>query len=102
MTQRLSTLERIFTEIASERRRQDELWGPQQHDWPVWSAILTEETGEVAEAALRVHFGHDVDLDHLREELVQVAAVAVHMVERIDAGDRPIRVNSGANGEADR
>ena len=100
MTQRPTTAtERIFDEIAAERRRQDGLWGPQRHDWPVWSAILTEETGEVAEAALRAHFSHDADLDHLREELVQVAAVAVHVIERIDAGDHPARVPPGGDGE---
>jgi NTP pyrophosphatase (non-canonical NTP hydrolase) len=97
MTQSPSAIDRIFENIAHERCRQDELWGTQRHDWPVWSAILTEETGEVAEAALRVHFGHDIDLDHLREELIQVAAVAVHMVERIDAGDRPTRTRPGEN-----
>lgn len=96
----LTNTDQIFDAIAAERRRQDELWGPQRHDWPVWSAILTEETGEVAEAALRAHFGMDVDLDHLREELVQVAAVAVHIIERIDAGDRPTRARAGGNGEA--
>ena len=98
MTERqAAAIERIFHEIAAERRRQDELWGPQRHDWPVWSAILTEETGEVAEAALRAHFGTDAELGHLREELVQVAAVAVHIIERIDAGDRPTAQRAGGD-----
>jgi NTP pyrophosphatase (non-canonical NTP hydrolase) len=79
-----TSTDQIFSDIRAERRRQDETWGPQRHDWPIWSAILTEEAGEVAEACLRVHFGHDASLDHLREELIQVAAVAVHMVEHID------------------
>ena len=79
--------DRIFDDILAERLRQDEMWGPQRHEWPIWSAILTEEVGEVAEACLRAHWGMDADLDHLREELIQVAAVAVHILERIDAGD---------------
>ncbi len=77
-------LGRIFEDIAAERRRQDEKWGPQRHTWPIWSAILTEEAGEVAEASLRAHWGEDATLDQLRAELIQVAAVAVHIVEHID------------------
>jgi TPP-dependent pyruvate/acetoin dehydrogenase alpha subunit len=40
----------------------------------------------------------DPDVDHLHEELIQVAAVAVHIVERIDAGDGPtlVRCESAA------
>jgi hypothetical protein len=48
-----NAIDEIFADISAERRRQDEKWGPQRHEWPVWSAILTEETGEVAQACLR-------------------------------------------------
>jgi NTP pyrophosphatase (non-canonical NTP hydrolase) len=41
-------------------------------------AVLTEECGEVARAAL------DCDPDALREELVQVAAVAYAILEGIE------------------
>lgn len=74
--------------VESERRRQAELWaGP--HDWgagdcssplvaaPVKLAVLVEEVGEVAKALLE----HD-DGD-LRDELVQVAAVAVAWLESL-------------------
>lgn len=78
----------IYSAISAEREAQDAKWGNQTHDMPVWSAILTEEIGEVAEAALRVHFdGERAHLAHLREELVQVAAVAVHVLEKIESGD---------------
>lgn len=78
----------IYSAISAERDAQDAKWGNQTHSMPVWSAILTEEVGEVAEAALRVHFdGEGADLSHLREELVQVAAVAVHILEKIETGD---------------
>jgi NTP pyrophosphatase (non-canonical NTP hydrolase) len=76
--------DRIFDDILAERRRQDEKWGPQRHEWPIWSTILTEETGEVAEASLRAHWSMDADLDQLLAQLIQVAAAAVHMVEHID------------------
>lgn len=82
----MSNRDKIFVDIDTERDAQDAKWGSQLHSMPVWSAILTEECGEVAEAALRVEFhGQDDHLAHLREELIQVAAVAVHMVEKIDS-----------------
>lgn len=65
--------------IESERERQDQKWGKRnEHDGDadlVLNAVLTEEVGEVAQAVLRV------DVDNLREELVQVAAVAVRWLE---------------------
>lgn len=69
--------------VRRERERQDMKWGP-SHARPVPSlAVLVEEVGEVAEAinersALGVH-----------DELVQVAAVAVAMLEGIYRGDVP-------------
>lgn len=84
----MASREAIYRDIDAERDAQDAKWGNQTHSMPVWSAILTEETGEVAEAALRVQFYGETDhLAHLREELVQVAAVAVHIIEKIDTGD---------------
>lgn len=80
--------DQIYTDISSERDSQDAKWGNQHHSMPVWSAILTEECGEVAEASLQVAFhGEKEHLAHLREELVQVAAVAVHIIEKIDSDD---------------
>lgn len=81
--------ESIYADIDAERERQEAKFGPQRHPWPTWSAILTEECGEVAEACLMAHWGSEADLDHLRAELIQVAAVAVQMVEKLDAGDFP-------------
>ncbi|HWV25411.1 MAG TPA: MazG-like family protein [Thermomicrobiales bacterium] len=81
--------ERIYADIDVERERQEARFGSQYHAWPTWSTILTEECGEVAEACLMTHWGSDADLPHLREELIQVAAVAVQMVEKLDSGDFP-------------
>lgn len=77
----------IYRDIDAERDRQEATWGPQLHSWPVWAAILGEESGEVAEACLQAHWQHAGGLEHLREELVQVAAVAVQMLEKLDGGD---------------
>src|SRR5690554_274091 len=74
--QSVSNRDNIYADITAERDAQEAKWGNQYHSMPVWSSILTEECGEVAEAALRVEFHGEQDhLAHLREELVQVAAV---------------------------
>ena len=72
-----------------ERRRQDEKWGTIENfdERPLerWLAILSEEHGELAEEI--VEFGYDGDTKHydnMRAEAVQVAAVALAMVESID------------------
>jgi hypothetical protein len=68
--------------IIVERRRQDDKWGKQQHPLPVWLTILTEEVGELAAAIMGHQFGNDdhPELDW-RKEAIQVAAVALAMVE---------------------
>lgn len=79
----------VLSEVAAERVRQDAKWGEQNHEPTEYLAILVEEVGEAAREAVEVRFGlpgrHR--LRHramLRSELIQVAAVAVAMVEAID------------------
>jgi hypothetical protein len=79
------THDEIWAAITAERARQSALWDG-EHDWgigdcsselvsaPVKAAVLAEECGEVARAAL------DGTID-LKDELVQVAAVAVAWLE---------------------
>lgn len=76
-------MENIFDEIRAERNRQDEKWGVQNHDPFIWCSILGEEVGEVNEALLSAHFGTS-KMDAYREELVQVASVAVAMIQSLD------------------
>lgn len=73
-----------FLAITGERARQDAKWGLQRHSWPEWIAILTEEVGEAAHAAVEENWRPTGDLAELRAELVQVAAVAVQVIEHID------------------
>lgn len=75
-------MESVFDEVAAERARQDERWGEQNQDDFVWGAILAEEVGEVNRAMLEARDGNGGG--NLREELLQVAAVAVAWVESID------------------
>lgn len=72
---------RAIERIRRERLRQDAKWGVQNHAPDRWSLILTEETGEVAKAALEGdHAGYIA-------ELVQVAAVALSALECAARGE---------------
>lgn len=73
--------------VLEERIRQDERWGEQNHNPYIYLAILVEEVGEMAQAALQTQYGgKHGGLDHLREEAVQTAAVALAIVECLDRG----------------
>lgn len=78
--------EKIIQEILGEREKQDQKWGEQNHNPIEWCAILVEEVGEVSKAALETHFKYDGknDLSDYRKELIQVAAVALAMIECLD------------------
>ena len=73
--------QQIFEQIEAERIRQDWLWGVQRHSLDRWLTILVEEVGEVAKALQ----GDDTEQveKEAEEELIQVAAVAVQIVEKI-------------------
>ncbi len=74
-------LERV-AEILDERDSQDDRWGLQDHSLPEWMTILMEEVGELAAATLTHRFGkQNHPNSDWREEAVQVAAVALAMLE---------------------
>ena len=77
------SIETIMAEIETERTRQDSKWGEQNHDPFLYLTILGEEYGEACEAALDARFGHR-EQNPLRQELVQVAAVAIAAIECLD------------------
>lgn len=68
----------ILGDVLHERESQHTKWGQQDHDEDRWMVILMEEVGEVARAIF------DENPDNYREELVQVAAVAVAAIEAFD------------------
>ena len=89
----------IADEIFDERLRQnykftDERDGIQRHNLLTWACVLAEESGEVVQAALQAVFDKQ-DLAHVREELVQTAAVAFAIIERIDDLDKSLFTPEG-------
>jgi len=77
------TRKEILQDINKERARQDTKWGfPQKNNLAEWGIILGEEVGEVMQAMNEVSFRNE-DQTHLLEELIQVAAVAVSIIEHL-------------------
>jgi NTP pyrophosphatase (non-canonical NTP hydrolase) len=84
------TRDEVFELISAERERQDEKWGSQDNRHERWLTILTEEVGEAAEAILDLGDPHTFvslagyfeALQHLQDEVVQIAAVAVSWLEQ--------------------
>lgn len=78
----------IFAEILNERTLQDAKFGPvcgRDYGAYTWMAVLSEEVGEVAQAILKRGY-EGGESNSIREELIQVAAVAVAMIEAFDCG----------------
>lgn len=90
----VASLWSVLTEVAVERKAQREKWAG-THAWGtgdcssagvpaiVKVAVLTEECGEFARAIL------DGKLDDARREAIQVAAVAVAIVEGLPGEPLP-------------
>jgi hypothetical protein len=70
----------FYQQIKDERKRQDILWGIQNHDASNWALILSEEVGEAIKEANDVVFRMKSTKD-LKKEIVQVAAVCVAWLE---------------------
>ena len=68
----------VIKEINEQLARQLTKWGEQNHLPFAWIAILTEEVGEVCQAALKG------DAENYREELIHVLAVAIAQLESWD------------------
>lgn len=88
-----SKLPKALNLVAEERIRQDEKWGDQSgHNMLEWLSILMEEVGELAEAINETFLISEYTkpeksgIDAIRKEAVQVAAVAVAIVENVLPG----------------
>jgi hypothetical protein len=78
-------------EITEERENQVKKWGIQNHAPIEWLAILMEEVGEVSREALEYHFHKFYkdtgQLERYEKELIQVAAVALAMLESLSRNE---------------
>lgn len=77
--------EKAMVDVLHERFRQDQKWGEQNHDPFLYGTVLLEEMGEFAQASLQTRFGGEKGgAENMRKEAVQVAAVALAIVECLD------------------
>lgn len=75
---------KALSDVIVEMNSQDAKWGADRNQHPfLWHVILSEEVGEVAQAILHDEFGGS-HAGTAREELVQVAAVALQIIEQYD------------------
>ena len=93
-------MENFIEQIRRERERQNNLWGVQEHSLSKFMSILLEEVGESAKEAndyeeivdRTADYCYPLDeiskkqhLINCQTELIQVAAVAVQICERIES-----------------
>ena len=67
----------VLRSVGSERKRQDEKWGVQNHQFGQWLSIIGEEYGEMCKAYNEGNF------KQLEIEAIQTAACCVAFVEHI-------------------
>ena len=77
--------DRIYKDIKDELNKQITKWGIQHHAPEMWMNILMEEVGESSKAWME-HYFRNKDKRKYREELIQVAAVAIAAIEHFDRG----------------
>ncbi|WP_340074498.1 hypothetical protein [Leptobacterium sp. I13] len=80
---------KVISEVIDERLSQDTKWGEQNHRPMEWLSILGEEVGEVNKACLETYFNYPENggYTEMRKEVIQVAAVAVAIVESLDRNE---------------
>ncbi len=82
----MTTQENAIDLVIAERKRQNEKWGYPQNNTPFeWVSILTEEVGELAQATNDAFMGQikSNQTDKIVREAIQVAAVAVAIIEHL-------------------
>ena len=76
----MDTQKAVLELIIDERKRQDEKWEGQRHLHETWELIASEEKGEIARALL------EGNIDQLKIEIIELAAVLVAWYEAIESG----------------
>jgi NTP pyrophosphatase (non-canonical NTP hydrolase) len=79
----------ILRRIVKERERQDAKWGEQNHPPTYWLSILGEEYGELCKAVNNTIDCGDAkgSSEEIIEEAIQVAAVAIAMIESMERNE---------------
>lgn len=73
-----------LADVVAEMDRQDTKWGADRDLSPfLWASILGEEVGEFNQAILHDYYGGKC-AGTSRDEMVQVAAVALQIIEYYD------------------
>jgi hypothetical protein len=74
--------------VVDEMNKQDEKWGADRNLHSLyWNAILMEEVGEASKEVIEstdIFEPTSEEIERLRGELVQVAAVAIQWIECLD------------------
>ena len=83
----------VFDDIDSERERQVALFGEQNHHPAYWLAIMGKQVGQLGDAIVQREWAAEHlkkrMLEKVRNEAIQIAAVATALVEAIDRGEVP-------------
>ena len=88
-TENFTAMENVLEEVIIERLKQDDERGQQDHPDSEWLGILVEEVGEASEEVNNINFLEDAaGPKRLREELIQVAAVAVAWIQVLDRKEK--------------
>ena len=88
----MDLLSKVFNDVLKEVRRQEELWGEQNHHPIIYQSFLMEEVGEFSQAVNDATFFNGKsdtvpgDYSNARKEIIQVAAVAISIARCIDMG----------------
>lgn len=77
--------------MIEERDRQDDTFGVQNHHPAYWLALLGKQMGQLGEAVVQREWAADKGKASaaMRAEAIQLAAVALNMIECIDRGEMP-------------
>lgn len=81
------TQTKVIEAVLLERKRQDAIWGEQNHPPHYWTGILGEEYGELCEAINETVFDNGSDrggYENMRAEAIHVAAVAIGFLECLE------------------
>lgn len=79
---------RSAMDVDAEMQRQVDKFGEQDHEPKDWYLILGEEFGEVGKAILEKQWNYKGAKDNYREEMVQLAAVALSAIQNFDRRQR--------------